>query len=65
MSELKCDFCNEGIEGEAIQRGNKVYCSEACAFEASRSADCGGRTDTVIGKPVVEWGDEDEEEVQA
>ena len=49
MSEtMKCDFCGEEIEGEAIERGNKTYCSEACAFEAGRSSDCAGRTDMVM-----------------
>ena len=26
----------------------KVYCCEACAFEAKRSVDCGGRADSHI-----------------
>jgi hypothetical protein len=64
MGDSTCDFCGEGLEGEAIHRGSKVYCSDACAFEASRSADCGGRTDNVISKPVVEWGPGEEEDLQ-
>jgi hypothetical protein len=50
----KCDFCGEEIEGDSIRRGSRTYCSQACAFEATRSADCSGRTDTPITKPVVE-----------
>ncbi len=42
---LICDFCQEEFDTEPIRRGDKVYCCEACAFEASRSVDCGGRTD--------------------
>ncbi len=47
MSErkLRCAYCQEEIEGEPIRRGNRLYCSEACAFEGSRSVDCAGRTD--------------------
>lgn len=42
---LICDYCKEKIDLEPIHQGDKVYCCQACAFEASRSADCGGRTD--------------------
>ena len=49
-----CPNCKEEIEGEGVRRGSNVYCSEACAFEASRSIDCGGRTDSVSAPPVVE-----------
>ena len=51
---LTCDNCREEIEGDPIRRGNKVYCCDACAFEASRSADCGGRGDSTISQPIVE-----------
>jgi hypothetical protein len=51
---LVCEYCHEEIEGEPIQRGALVFCCEACAFEASRSKDCGGRTDTHISTPVIE-----------
>jgi hypothetical protein len=54
MTEQVCDYCGEPIEGEPIRRGNLVYCSEACAFEASRSQDCGGRTDSTISPRIVE-----------
>ena len=54
MTELVCGYCKEPIEGEPIRRGNQVYCSEACAFEASRSKDCGGRSDSHIPHKVVE-----------
>jgi len=51
---LICDFCGEEIQKESIQRGSKVYCCEACAFEASRGADCGGRVDSTISQSIVE-----------
>jgi hypothetical protein len=51
---LVCDMCGEEIEDEPIRRGNRVYCCEACAFEASRSADCGGRVDSTISQSIVE-----------
>jgi len=54
MAELVCDYCGEPIEGEPIRRGHRVYCSEACAFEASRSSDCGGRSDSTLSHRVVE-----------
>ena len=52
--KLICDYCGEEIEGEPIRRGDKVYCCEACAFEATRSVDCGGRADSHIARPIVE-----------
>jgi hypothetical protein len=51
-----CAYCGEEIGEEPIRRGPLVYCSEACAFEAGRSVDCGGRTDTISAPPVVERG---------
>jgi hypothetical protein len=51
---LKCAYCHEEIEGEPVRRGDKVYCCEACAFEASRSTDCGGRSDSTVAQPTVE-----------
>ena len=51
---LICDYCGEETEGDPIHRGDKVYCCEACAFEASRGADCGGRSDSTFSPPVVE-----------
>ena len=51
---LVCENCREEIEAGPIRRGDRVYCCEACAFEAGRSADCGGRTDSPIGRPVVD-----------
>ncbi len=54
MEQQRCDYCGDPIEGEAIRRGNKLYCCEACAFEASRSQDCGGRSDSTIAQAVVE-----------
>ena len=48
--QLICDHCHEEVE-EPIYQGNKVYCCQACAFEGSRSADCGGRSDIHISQP--------------
>lgn len=42
---LVCDYCGDKIVEEPIRRGSRVYCSEACVFEAGRSTDCAGRTD--------------------
>ncbi|MDY7077676.1 MAG: hypothetical protein SXV54_12210 [Chloroflexota bacterium] len=52
---LICDNCHEEIEpgDEPIRRGDSTYCCEACAFEAGRSKDCGGRADSHV-KPIVE-----------
>jgi hypothetical protein len=49
-----CDHCHEEFEGQPVRRGDKVYCCDACAFEAGRSKDCGGRSDTTFSKPAVE-----------
>jgi hypothetical protein len=51
---LTCAYCHEPIEDEPVRRGEKVYCCEACAFEASRSVDCGGRSDSTVAQPTVE-----------
>ena len=53
-TERKCDNCGEELGPNPMQRGGKVYCCEACAFEAQRSADCGGRSDSTIAPSVVE-----------
>jgi bacterioferritin (cytochrome b1) len=45
MASLKCSNCGDEIADSPISRGQNVYCSAACAFEASRSADCSGRND--------------------
>ena len=45
MTVLQCANCGEEIEGEPVKRGTRLFCSEACAFEAARSVDCSGRTD--------------------
>jgi len=52
--KMVCDNCREDFEGEPIRRGSKIYCCEACAYEASRSIDCGGRSDSHITKSIVE-----------
>jgi hypothetical protein len=54
MAEVKCDFCGERIEDEPIRRGKQVFCTEACAFESTRSKDCGGRTDSVSAPSMVD-----------
>lgn len=56
--KITCDQCHEAFEGEPIRRGSQLYCCEACAFEAGRSADCAGRTDSSIGQPIVERAEE-------
>lgn len=48
-----CDYCGEEIDVEPIEQGNRVFCSQACAFEATRSQDCGGRTDVHKTEPEV------------
>ncbi|MGQ9627094.1 MAG: hypothetical protein ACUVV0_09360 [Anaerolineae bacterium] len=54
MPVEKCANCGEEVGDNPVRRGSRVYCSEACAFEATRSVDCGGRADSHIGKPIVE-----------
>jgi len=53
-AERKCDNCGEEPGPNLVHRGGKVYCCEACAFEAQRSADCGGRSDSTTAPSVVE-----------
>ncbi len=55
MAKVKCEFCREVIEGEPVRRGSRLFCTEACAFEATRSKDCGGRADSVSAPSVVEY----------
>ena len=52
---LICDNCLEELRpgDEPIRRGDSVYCCEACAFEANRSIDCEGRTDS-YAQSIVE-----------
>ncbi len=52
--EQKCDNCGEELGPNPMRRGEKVYCCEACVFEAQRSVDCGGRSDSTIAPSVVE-----------
>ncbi len=54
MRQVRCDHCGDPIEGEPVRRGEKVYCSEACAFEATRSKDCSGRSDSNISPRITE-----------
>jgi hypothetical protein len=44
----KCDYCHEELGDDPIRIGDKVYCSEACAFEAGRARKCGERPDVYI-----------------
>ncbi len=53
-TEEVCAFCGEELGENPVRRGKFSYCSEACAFEASRSIDCGGRADSVSAPPIVE-----------
>jgi hypothetical protein len=54
MTEEVCAYCGDDLGENPIRRGSVVYCSQACAFEAARSVDCGGRTDTVSAPPIVQ-----------
>lgn len=55
MTELICDYCGEPVgDNNLVRRGSRVYCCEACAFEATRSKDCGGRADSHLPSRVVE-----------
>jgi hypothetical protein len=56
MDELNCDFCGEAIEDEPLRRGSRVFCSEACAFEVTRSSDCAGRRDSVMTEVTAPSG---------
>ena len=47
-----CDHCHEPLTEKRISRGSKVYCCEACAFEATRSVDCSGRSDSHVSQPA-------------
>ena len=49
-----CDHCHEEFQGEPVRRGERCYCCEACAFEATRSKDCGGRADTSMSQSNTE-----------
>jgi hypothetical protein len=49
-----CAYCGEDLGETPVHRGSFVYCTEACAFEAARSVDCGGRTDTHNAPHIVE-----------
>ncbi len=53
-TEQKCENCGEELGPNPVRRGGKVYCCEACAFEAQRSVDCGGRSDSTTAPSIVE-----------
>jgi len=42
QKEYRCRNCGEGFTEEPVRRGNLIYCSEACAFEATRVEACDG-----------------------
>jgi hypothetical protein len=54
VETLVCDYCGEEIGEKPVRHSNRIYCCEACAFEAARSADCGGRTDIHSSQPSAE-----------
>lgn len=54
MDEKLCSVCGEPVGDEPIRRGETVYCSEACAFEATRSKDCTGRSSSVMTGTKIE-----------
>ncbi|MBI4298067.1 MAG: hypothetical protein HY676_06020 [Chloroflexi bacterium] len=49
---LHCALCREDIEGEPTIWQGKAYCSQTCAFEASKrlGSICGGRETTEISQ---------------
>ncbi len=49
-----CDHCGEELGANAVWRGDRVYCCQACAYEAARSKDCGGRADSHMTASIVE-----------
>ncbi len=49
-----CDYCGEELGPTPVWRGDRVYCCEACALEATRSKDCGGRADSHMTASIVE-----------
>jgi len=49
-----CDNCGEELGPEPIIRGDRVYCCQACAYEATRSVDCAGRGSETMSSPIVE-----------
>ena len=53
-TKQKCDNCGEELGLNPVRRGDKVYFCEACAFEAQRGVDCGGRSDSTTAPSVVE-----------
>jgi hypothetical protein len=53
-TQQMCPNCGEELGPEPVQRGDKVYCCEACAYDAARSVDCGGRADSHLPGNIVE-----------
>ena len=52
--ESVCDYCGEELSEKPVRLGERVFCCDACAFEATRSKDCGGRTDSTFSEAVIE-----------
>ncbi len=41
--KIKCAYCGDEITDDPIQKAGKVYCCEACAFQARQPKGCDGR----------------------
>ncbi|HEX2986686.1 MAG TPA: hypothetical protein VHS06_00705 [Chloroflexota bacterium] len=55
-AQIKCARCKEPIQGEPVVKAGKIYCSEACAFEAikrPRPSTCGRDIPMVSDQPKV------------
>ncbi len=51
---LKCHSCADEIEGQPVRKGERVYYSEACAFDGLRSRGCDDRPDSTVAGPIAE-----------
>lgn len=41
--KMKCAYCREEITDDPVRKRGKVFCCEACAFEANQAKACDGR----------------------
>lgn len=41
--KMKCAYCGDEITDDPIRKRGKIYCCEACAFEAVQAKACDGR----------------------
>ena len=48
----QCAYCHEESDGEPVRIGDRLYCCEACAFEASQKTKsiCGGRSSVELAQ---------------